>query len=393
MADIAGEFMMAEIYFATNRNQTGENPVKFGPLFNPKRPVFFRVGKAVVKRKQKPRDRWDKAYNVLAKSVEVFDERLPSDNRPAKLGSEEAFNEIRKSFTDPKDRRDVLIFIHGFANSFENSLIRAAELRDAWLSPPESILNEVMISGNSRARKPLTIAFCWPSDATVIGLGDRNTDDAALKWAYFSDRDDAEASGKAIARSLMRLLDHLHGLKREERCGQRIHIVAHSMGAYALRHAVQKLKTLLDRAKLPRLIDNVFLMAADEDADSLELDYKLAPLMQLSRQVHVYHASNDRLLAVSDRWKFNPDRLGELGPKTLSNVIGRVHAIDCADVSDTTALHGRHQYYRLAPEVIADVQAVLANEAPDRIKNRHVIEAGRRYRLRRNEDARRKAGF
>lgn len=56
MADIAGEFMMAEIYFATNRNQTGENPVKFGPLFNPKRPVFFRVGKAVVKRKQKPRD-------------------------------------------------------------------------------------------------------------------------------------------------------------------------------------------------------------------------------------------------------------------------------------------------------------------------------------------------
>ena len=386
---------MNEIYYATNRNLTGEDPVRFGARFNVDRPFFYRVGKAVVRKRRDPKDPWDEAYRVDPKSVELFPEKIPEgEEGEALLGSAAAFAEIRAKFADRKEQRDVLLYIHGFASSFESALIRASELRDAYLAPPTSILNASEADGRAtRAREPLVFVFCWPSDGIAFGGGVQNDDDAVPQWAYFSDRDDAEASGKAIARSFVRLIDFLTSMAPGDACGQRIHLVAHSMGNYALRHAVQQLKRLVDRARLPRIVDNAFLMAADEDADALELDHKLAPLFELARQVHVYHAADDRALIVSDKTKFNPDRLGERGPKRLSDEIGRVNVIDCGDVSDTIFRHGRHQYYRLVPEVIADVRAVLSGVRPDEVKGREIVEPGRRYKIRKQAALRKKSGF
>ena len=62
------------------------------------------------------------------------------------------------------------------------------------------------------------------------------------------DRDDAAASGIAMARFMMRLLDFLTD---KGQCEQRIHLVAHSMGNWALRHAVQGLISLQAQARLP----------------------------------------------------------------------------------------------------------------------------------------------
>ena len=48
---------------------------------------------------------------------------------------------------------------------------------------------------------------------------------------YFSDRDDAEASGKAMARALARLVEFLKAMQDKGlRCDQRVHLVVHSMG-------------------------------------------------------------------------------------------------------------------------------------------------------------------
>lgn len=386
---------MNEIYFATNRNQISEDPVKFGARFNVDRPFFYRVGKAKVRKLGKPKDPWDEAYKVDPKGIELFPETAPGDDEgEALLGSAAAFAEIRAKFADSRQQRDVLLYIHGFASSFESALVRASELRDAYLVPPRNLLNETADGGPStRAREPLVFAFCWPSDGVAFGGGQMNDDDAVPQWAYFSDRDDAEASGKAIARSFVRMIDFLTSMAPEDACGQRIHLVAHSMGNYALRHAIQQLKRLIDRARLPRIVDNAFLMAADEDADTLEKDYKLAPIFELARQVHVYHAADDRALIVSDKTKFNPDRLGERGPKRLSDEIGRVNVVDCGDVSDTIFRHGRHQYYRLVPEVIADVRAVLSGTRPDEIPGREIVEPGRRYKVKAQPALRKKAGY
>ncbi|MEL6792837.1 MAG: hypothetical protein AAFP78_05240, partial [Pseudomonadota bacterium] len=112
---------MNEIYYATNRNLIAGDRVKFGARFNPDRPFFYRVGKAMVKKRRNPKDPWDDAYRVDPKSVEVFPEKPndPSDDGQELIGSAAAFSEIRSAMTDPKKCRDVLLFIHGFANDFE----------------------------------------------------------------------------------------------------------------------------------------------------------------------------------------------------------------------------------------------------------------------------------
>jgi esterase/lipase superfamily enzyme len=123
-------------------------------------------------------------------------------------------------------------------------------------------------------------------------------------------------------------------------------------------------------------------MAADEDEDALEKEHKMQRLSELARAIHIYHSRTDGALVISDVTKFNPDRLGHNGPRTFSGLNNRIVAIDCTECDATEKLtHVNHQYYRLRPEVIADVRAVLAGRLPDQIPARKVVESGRRYRL------------
>jgi esterase/lipase superfamily enzyme len=218
-------------------------------------------------------------------------------------------------------------------------------------------------------------AFSWPSNGKVVP-----------PWQYFSDRDDAEASGKAMARSLLRLVEFLDETNSGgEQCAQRLHLVAHSMGNWALRHALQGLRSLAGPEAMRPIFENVFLMAADEDDNALEVgqEAKLALLPRLARRIHVYHSADDRALVVSDKTKFNPDRLGFNGPRTFSDLSTRITAVDCELVDKTELPHVNHQYYRLRKEVIQDVRAILSGLArPEDFAWREVVEPGRRYRIR-----------
>ena len=55
--------------------------------------------------------------------------------------------------------------------------------------------------------------------------------------------------------------------------------MAHSMGNYVLRHGIQEARR---HSGLPRLFDQVFLMAADEDDDAFGKEHKLRPLPRLA---------------------------------------------------------------------------------------------------------------
>ena len=134
---------------------------------------------------------------------------------------------------------------------------------------------------------------------------------------------------------------------------------------------------------MPRVLQNVFLMAADEDNDTLELADKMARLPELAEAVHVYYCANDRALIISDTTKGNPDRLGSTGPRTLTNLPHKITLVDCRDVCETKPdiSDVRHQYYRKRPEVIADVRQVLAGMAPDQIPNRTYVAEKRSYRI------------
>ena len=168
----------------------------------------------------------------------------------------------------------------------------------------------------------------------------------------------------------------------DEPCNRRMHLVAHSMGNWALRHAVLGLRELAGANRLPKFFDNVFLMAADEDEDAFEHDRKLGLLPQMARAIHVYHSHGDRALTVSDTTKNNPDRLGTNGPRTFSDLSSRITAVDCHKTDHTKLAHGNHQYYRIRSGVIDDVREVLAGRLQaDEFPNRDVVEPGRRYRI------------
>lgn len=366
-----------KIYFGTNRLVLSEKPAKFGDPYNADKPYYFRVGEVEVERRG---DSWARPDDAYACGQPVLYAEKPSPKNPAReiLGSAKLFHELRETMVN--DPRDVLIFIHGFASTFESAMERAAELRDQYLSPKTDPATGTL---QKRGREPLVFAFSWPSDGVTVGTATGAAGSDRRKWAYSSDREDARASGLAIARCALRMFAFLNDLKREERCAQRIHLVAHSMGNWTLRHAAQELKQLAADAGAPlqRIFEHTFLMASDINDDALEKEDWLAPLMRLSRQVHVYHAFNDSALSLSDTKPNHGARLGHFGPANMAVLNDRVTAVDCRDVSFTPSIaHARHQYYRIAPEVVRDVRQVLAGKSPDEIKGRSAVGGGR-YRI------------
>ena len=376
---------MAErrIHFGTNRAAriAPDGTVSFGDdaATYQDRPFLYRVGAARVARRGEPWTLAGEGYRL--EEADLAEEIAPSPERPEGLpGSRAVFEDMRRTMVE--DPRDALVFIHGFASTFASAMERAAELGDVYLSPDTDPETGALTRG---ARRPQAFAFAWPSDGAIF-LGD----DATPGWAYSGDRQDARASGLAMARCALRLFEFLAGLDRAARCHQRVHLVAHSMGNWALRHAVQALAEIAAATARPLVpvFDHAFLMAADIEAQALEHDGWLAPLLDLARHVHVYHAENDRALTLSD-WKPNQGaRLGHLGPARMAALPDRVSAIDCAAVSDTPADTVRHQYYRLAPEVLRDVRAVLAGMPGEAMRWRRPTSAAGRWRILRDAAAR-----
>ena len=363
---------MTEVFFATNRTEPRGGRRKFGDRFNTDGPHFYEVGRAEVAWAETDADgtptspddytvsfRLQKARRPKTETIDAVPEMHRKQAVGEKTGSQALFEGLRDDMR--RTGRDAILFVHGFANDFDNAMARAAWLKEKYLIQRE---------GDEAPCQPYMFAFSWPSDGM-----------AQPPWKYASDRDDAAMSGVAMARALRRFVEFL---SEGEPCRGRIHLVAHSMGNWALRHAVLGIRALLEGQRLPKIFDNVFLMAADEDEDCFETPDKLGLLPEIARHVHVYHSGTDLALEISDKTKFNMDRLGTSGPRTFSGINTRITAVDCGKVDYTGVAHANHQYYRLRDEVITDIQHVLSGRyRPDEIPRREVVESGRRYRIQR----------
>ena len=267
---------------------------------------------------------------------------------------------------------DTVLSTHGFNYSFREALIDAARLKRTY----------------ETSECPYTFfVFSWPSDGSLMPY-----------IAYANDRADARTSGIALGRGLLKLGTYVQRVsdelgprvrsdlgrdpetarQRQELCRGRLHLMAHSMGAYALRHAVQGMRKEIDD-DLPRLFDEILLFAPDEDADAFEHDHKLALLPRLARRVTVYHNREDIPLAISDLTKGNPDRLGADGPTHPHNLPAKVSVVDCTDVA-TTGFQ-EHRYHKEEKPVIHDIQAVLCVQKSDNIGNRQFVPETNSYSI------------
>ncbi|MFO0764754.1 MAG: alpha/beta fold hydrolase [Patescibacteria group bacterium] len=302
LVPVIGGTVSTTIWFVTNRNYAGKT---FGTTF-PKIPGDLRVGRAEV------------MDGGTIDGLNVF------PNNPKK-GSLAMFDELRGDMKTCG--RDTIIYIHGFNNDFNESLQEGAELSRAL------------------GDRYNVVVFSWPSNGTKLG--------------YYPDRHDAELSGLGFARGLLKFKAFISELTKEDACERKLHLVAHSMGNYVLRHALQKMKQIEGYASTPRLFDQVVLAAADEDADALRLDYKLANLPNLCGRLNVYFNNGDVALAVSDKVKGNPDRLGHDGPDKPWDIAQKIVLID-ASQTVSGDIDMQHAYIRKDRNVIDDLTRVLA---------------------------------
>jgi esterase/lipase superfamily enzyme len=336
-----------EAFFVTNRNIEGDGgPPWFGRRFNAVGPAALRYGRVTGRRNE------DGDYEISTVSVapEVLE---PLDNPNRVVGSKLVLDELRAQMT-AGGGRDALVLIHGYASTFETSMQRGLQLADAY---------------RPNGKRLAVIVFSWPANGEMVPF-----------MSYHSDRDDARDSGEAMARAMLILKKYIESLTAEERCSRSIHLLAHSMGNYALRWGVQHLRRYFDD-KLPRLFDQIVLAAADEDNDAFDHDHKHRLLPGLGRRVSVYFAPQDTALFISDSTKGNPDRLGSDGPKQITGLPTKIVLLDCREVALDGDRWTGHQYYRSSPRAALDIVKTLEGHAPDLVKGRVHIPELRAWRL------------
>ena len=352
--------MTIRVYFATNRcADDPADPTEFLDHACGDDPQNLRFGVAEVD------------LDAAEVDFTVAEERHVGDPDRQVLGSEEVFDRLRQDMID--DPADCLFFIHGFANTFEQALLRTASMGRFYRGDG---------SGGPLSKKLHLFAFCWPSDGVLVSLPN----------AYRSDRIDAMLSGPAIGRTILKALDFVGTLRPEDRCNRRIHLLAHSMGNWALRFALQHIR---DEGALGRTVvfDQAILAAADEDDNALEKAEKLGGLAALARRITVYINFQDVVLHVSDWTKGNPDRLGKSGPRhpdrvpsnttvvNCSKVITQKQVTDPEDVELGDAGETTHNYHRNDETVRRDIVRVLKGLSDDLIDNRRWVPEKRYYTL------------
>ncbi|WP_339913640.1 alpha/beta fold hydrolase [uncultured Brevundimonas sp.] len=313
----------------------------FGPRFNPDGVAALRFGHADF-------DVADASPKLDA--IHVYPDTLGED--VTKSGSGAMMDDLRQRMRGK--RSDTLVFIHGFNVTFNGALEAAALLaRDVRVG--DDPVNVML--------------FSWPSDGAAVPL-----------MSYYSDREDARASGPAIARAFLKLQEYLVQLNADDYCQRCLHLLTHSMGAYVLRNALQAVRAKDPRA-LTRTFDQILLAAPDEDDDAFETDDKLRLLPRLGRQVTVYFNPNDKGLIISDRTKLNPDRLGSGGPRLIDLIPKKVVMVDCRRVAGHADPFIEHSYYIRSRAMSADIAAVLADTPPESIGNRTYVDSIRSWRI------------
>lgn len=370
-----------ELYFATNRAHKGKNrerPEGYGSVPSSDGNENLRFGRVTLDKLDSNKIRSHINAEIdygIGNGVALADYYLSQMKRASidaildnldtskpdivqntsKLGSIQTFKALQK-----KMRRtcDVLIYIHGFNVSWEQAVASAMAL--------QSIVNQAVTDQPAGNKEISVVLFSWPSDGKAIPI-----------YSYKSDRSDAEFSGNAFGRGLLKFRDFLIKIRSREQmngkpvgellCKQNVHLLCHSMGNYVLQNTVKRMLAFNHGVRLPRLFEHVFMCSPDVDDNVLEEGQPLFHLSELAREVSIYYNRGDMAMYISDYTKQNPDRLGLSGAARPSLLSQKEQQIDCSDIVTGIV---EHSYY-LNGNVNQDIRYSLAGlEQNDSIRKR-----------------------
>jgi esterase/lipase superfamily enzyme len=331
--DGAQRFDWFRIYYATSREQTGaKESVK---AFGSKAAESLTFGFSDV---SIPADhRW-----ATLESPSVFkfewdrkpDRHIalaPAVNTLDTAGWKKELEAKARSFGKP----GVLLFVHGYNNTFEQAALRAAQVAYDLAFPGPTVL------------------FSWPSDGGVVPYT-RDEEDANIAW-----------------RQMATVLDVLTQLGPDVP----VYVIAHSMGNRILARGLAKL--LQTRPQADRAFRQVVFAAADIGVREFR-DLWLNDLKGANPPRYTLYASDgDSPIAIS-KWVHGETRLGSGGKS--------VFIIDGLDSIDASAVAGEwfglgHSYFGDSGTVMSDLFTLFHHgTGPDkRPRLRQVKREGGRF--------------
>jgi len=313
------KYREVEVYYATDRNRTGNANVEdfYGPLRNRKlligSPVEY--GKAVVAIPPNHREgviegpRWYQFEFSSDPTRHVTVVKLEPKAATA------YFTELNAA-VQAAPQSQALLFVHGFNVKFNDAVRRTAQMAFDLKFPG------------------VAMTYSWPSNGSMSPLD------------YTADEDDAEWTVPHLAQVLV-------DLQRQTNV-EKVHIIAHSMGARVLSQALAEAR---DRG-FNRSLNNVILAAPDIDADVFK--ERILPRIQgMAGRLTMYSSSGDTALLVSRTVNGN-DRLG-LSGENLVVMTG----LDTVDASGVDTSFIGHSYFGSQGKIVKDLfRLMVENKAP-----------------------------
>ncbi|WP_071849991.1 alpha/beta hydrolase [Duganella sp. HH105] len=221
--------------------------------------------------------------------------------------------------------KTAVLYVHGYANDFADGAFRAAQFAYDLSTEDYDIV---------------PILFSWPSDPGIAGMD------------YATARNRSESSGYDLARFLDEIASKTDIAK--------IHIIAHSLGAEVLGHALMKMAAndqiqtaLPGQARTPRFRQIVF---AAPDITPTIFEDLIEPALKNQLKISSYGTSKDLALWFSEV-KSKSARLGRNSGQGVP-----LKSIDTIDISSEVVTRLAHSTWAEAPRVLDDLRQVLCAE-------------------------------
>jgi len=238
----------------------------------------------------------------------------------------------------PTTKNDVVLFVHGFNNSFRFSSVRLAQL-----------VYDTHFEGRP-------VLFSWPANG-----GDSLLDELAGLLSYKTDREDAKQSVDALAHVLQKIAADTRR-PEDATVAQRgdVHIIAHSMGCQLLVDALQKLQGTWTEGQRP--FRSIVLAAPDVDPD------ELLPIVDSIRspaeRVTLYFCETDRALQASS--EFYAQQAGAAIRPRVGQALCCLPEVENIDANAANTTFIGHSYFVDGSLVLRDLEdIVLRNFQPE----------------------------
>ncbi len=306
-----------DVYFATNRAAVIQRGELVGFDGNSCTDVSYGVCEVIVPEGRRLGSLGSRIWKRLWSRI---DDRLRLDTMIG-LNEELFWCLLRETSSKMKVKARPTIFVHGFNNTFEQAVLRAAQIGyDLGLGQGIGL-------------------FSWPSKG---GLGTYSADEAS-----------SEASKYALADFIESFID--------QSPQKSANIIAHSMGCRSVIGAIEVLSS--KRTRVIKCLNQVILAAADVDTAIMPNIGK--HVVKHSARTTSYVSDRDTALKISG-WLHSFPRVGITPPTFV------LEGMDTILVNRTDLGDFGHSYVGSSRSVLADIFALLKTNSPP--EERHAIE-------------------